>query len=131
MDKYHYELIDVFTDNIKALPVEPITIATPDGPQQLEALILGDYALNENSEGWTITHIKSGYGAKSFATPIEALILLGILLGSGMPNDFTIEGFASIPGIRDIAARIKAAIVTLDSWDLDIDYNEPEYAQEG
>lgn len=121
------ELSDDFARNIAELLIQPITIATPDGPQEHDALILGDWALNTNSDGWTVTHRKSGYAGKSFLTPIEALISLGIYLGAGIPNDFTIEGFKDIPDIKAIAARIKIATSLLDSWDLDIDWNEPEY----
>lgn len=124
------ELIETFKDNIRTLPTGTIMIATADGARPSDALILGSYALNENAEGWTVSHRMSGYAFKNFATPIEALISLGILLGAGMPSEFTIDGFHDIPGMRDIAARIEAAVAILDSWDLDIDYNEPEYSQD-
>lgn len=125
-------MITIFTENIKALPTGLIRISTVDGPQEVDALLLGDWALNENSQGWTVTHIKTGYAGKSYPTPIEALISLGIYLGAGLriPDEVTMEtivdSFKAIPGIAAVAARVKDAITILDLWDLDIDYNEPE-----
>lgn len=121
------ELIEAFTDNIKALSTGPITIATKEGPQEVDALLLGDWALNENSAGWAATHRASGYAGQSFPTPIEALISLGVCLGSGLvlPDTVTPDTFSAIPGIREIAARVKAALTILERWELDLDYNEP------
>src|SRR5262245_19670561 len=64
------ELASAFEDNAKTLPIEPITISTPNGPLQIDGLILGDWALNENSEVWMVTHRKSGYAGKNYSTPI-------------------------------------------------------------
>lgn len=127
-----HELIEEFSWNVRDLPIGVITISTIDGPQEADALLLGEWALNQNSQGWTVTHQRTGYAGKAYPTPIEALIELGIILGAGLkiPDDLTREsfgdGFRTIPGIAGIAARIKAGLAILESWDLDIDYNEPE-----
>lgn len=122
------ELIEVFTENIKTLPIGVITLSTPEGPVQSDALLLGDWALNENSTGWTVTHRTSGYAGASYSTPIEALISLGVFIGAGLaiPEPFAPGMFSELPDIRNIAARIRAALTVLDAWDLDIDYNESE-----
>lgn len=122
--------IDAFVDNIEHLPIEPITIATTIGPRDVPALLLGDWALNKNSEGWATTHQRTGRTGKSYKTPIEALISLGIRLGAGLriPNAMNIKTveaeYESIPGFDEIRARIRSATELLDSWDLD--YNEKE-----
>lgn len=127
------DLIDAFVENIRRLPIEPITIATMTGPREISALLLGKWAIHENPEGWTVTHQRTGWAAgPAYPTPIEALIALGIYLGAGLriPSDMTTETirdtFRHIPGIADIGARIKSANALLDSWDLDLDYNEKE-----
>lgn len=120
--------------NVADLPISTITISTVDGAKETDALLLGAWALHKNSQGWVVTHQKTGYCMKAFPTPIEALVLLGICLGAGfqLPDDMTMETvkdrIASIPGIRETADRIKAGISMLESWDLDIDYNEPTLA---
>jgi hypothetical protein len=125
------ELTEALEWNIQDLPIGPITISTVDGPQKIDALLLGTWALHQNSQGWAATHRNTGYCMKTFPTPIEALISLGICLGAGfqLPDDMTMEtvkgGLTSIPGIRETADRIKAGISVLESWDLDLDYNEP------
>ena len=124
------ELIEEFRWNVEDLPIGSITLSTVDGPREVDALLLGDWALNQNSQGWTVTHRQTGYCMKAFPTPIEALISLGICLGAGfrLPDDMTMEtikdGFSSVPDIREVADRIKSGISVLESWDLDI-YNEP------
>ena len=132
MKMHTSDFIEEFKWNIQDLPVEEITIATTDGPQEINALLLGDWALNTNAKGWTVTHRKTGYAAKSWPTPIEALIELGIILGAGLsvPDDVVTGGFAAIPNIREIGARVKTAHTILESWDLDLDYNEPAYTEE-
>jgi hypothetical protein len=125
------ELSDYFIANIEALPIGPVTIATVDGPREVDALLLGNWALHENNQGWTVTHQRTGYAGKSYPTPIEALVLLGVYLGAGLriPDDLTAEtigdGFKAIPGIADVAGRVKEALVVLEGWDLDIDEIEP------
>lgn len=125
------ELTEALEWNITDLPIGPITISTQEGPKEVEALLLGAWALHHNGQGWVATHQKTGYCMKAFPTPIEALISLGICLGAGfqLPDDMTMETvkdrIASVPGIREIADRIKAGISVLESWDLDLDYNEP------
>lgn len=124
-----HELSAIFADNIFTLPMGTVRIATLNGPLEVDGLMLGDWALNENAQGWTVTHRKSGYAGKNFPTPIEALIFLGIMLGAGLlelPDEITTDTFNAIPGIRSIAERLKAADKVLDSWDLDLDYNETE-----
>ncbi len=127
------ELSERFTWNIEDLPIGPVRISTVDGMLEVDALLLGDWALHQNSQGWTVTHQRTGYCGKSYPTPIEALISLGVYLGAGLriPETLTAEtikdGFVSIPDIRDIAARVKAGIGVLDAWDLDLNYNEPSY----
>jgi len=114
------------------LPIGPVRIPTTEGMREVDALLVGDWALNENAKGWTATHRHTGYCGKSYSTPIEALLSLGVLIGAGLviPDELTTEtmisGFAAIPGISEIVARVKAGLAILDSWDLDIDYNEPE-----
>lgn len=126
------DLINAFTDNIRHLPIEPITIATTTGPHEVGALLLGDWALNRNKEGWAATHQRTGRTGKSYPTPIEALISLGIRLGAGLriPTELTIAAteadFESLPDFEAIRARIKSATDVLASWGLDLDYNEKE-----
>ena len=130
------ELIEAFAENIRSLPIELIRIATPDGPKEVGGLLLGEWALNENAKGWTTTHQRTGHCGESYATPIEALISLGILIGAGLtiPDELTAEtvsaGIARIPDVAAVANRIKAGLAVLGNWDLDLDYNEPEVEEE-
>ncbi len=125
-------LIGACADNIQRLPIGPITIATTTGPRKIDALLLGDWALHDGPQGWTITHQGTGYAGKFYPTPVEALISLGIYLGAGLrfPDNMTMETIGAAlkdtPGIADIAERIKAALALVEIWELDLDYNERE-----
>ena len=110
--------------SIETLPIASVIIATLDGPRETDAYIIGDWAINETAKGWTATHHRTGYCGRSFPTPIEALISLGIYIGAGLriPNDMTMETikdeFRDIPGIADVGRRIKDAIMEMEGWNL-------------
>jgi hypothetical protein len=131
------DIASAFSDNVRCLIEEPLMIRTKDGPRQIDpVLYLGEWALHpgadDKGEGWTVTHAPSGLRMGIMGTPIEALIGLGVLLGSGFGEYVDKLGPdydpAAPPPIHDAAAiqRYQSALLTLAGWDLDLDYNEPE-----
>lgn len=128
------DFVRAFRDNMRCLPSQPVRRRYPHGEStDTEGLWLGEWALHEcEGDKWACTHLKSGLASPACATPIEALITLGILLGSGYNFDVLDETYdpANPPAIeKDIQQRITGARTRLDGWDLDIDYNEPECEQ--
>lgn len=79
-----------------------------------QAIVIGGFAVHENTSGehgeWTATHIKTGLAGATFGSLWEALVVVGIYLGSGAPWH-EIADEADLKRIdRDARQRIKDAI---------------------
>lgn len=124
-------IADELADSARCLIEQPIALRDYAGKpaRPVSALLVGEYAIHRTMsiDGWNVTHIRSGAGGPRVDTPIEALIFLGIILGAGAHRDLD-ETYMGEKGIVDqeTKARVSAALLQLRSWDLDLDYHEPE-----
>lgn len=124
-------IADELADSARYLIEQPIMLRDYAGKpaRPVSALLVGDYAIHRclSVDGWSVTHVRSGAGAPRVDTPIEALIFLGIILGAGAHRDLD-ETYMGGKGLVDpeTKARISTALLLLRSWDLDLDYHEPE-----
>lgn len=124
------EIEEALRGDIRRLLVGPVVRRFYDLRNERDGLLLGDYALHPFEDGgWVITHRSSGLCGKSVSTPIEAIIQIGIMLGSGANMSVFDEHYDPKAPPRmspAVKTRIREAMATLKSWDLDIDYEEVE-----